>query len=107
MEHAYLRAIISSPADALLPVYPVDKALQRVEADRSQIPQHVDRQNHIRALLPQHHATDRALLTEQQETRRSCGEQREGERQKIISYIKLSQRYAKLCLCLCVCLYGG
>lgn len=63
--------LLSTADDILLGVDPVQLLVQRVVVDGANVPQVVDGQDDIRALLlVNHHAVDRCLLAEEQE---GCG----------------------------------
>ncbi|KAF3854179.1 hypothetical protein F7725_022234 [Dissostichus mawsoni] len=68
----YHGSVVPGPAYVLSSVQPVHQAVQRVVADRPDVPQHVDGQDDVRTLLSQHHPADAGLLTEEQETGGGC-----------------------------------
>lgn len=78
---AHLVAVLLRPTnDVLLGVDPVELLVQWVVVDGSHVPQAVDGQDDVGALLfVNHHAVDGRLLTEEQEGGGSCSGVKESE----------------------------
>lgn len=67
-KHTYLGPIVLGSFDVLAPIYPVDELVQRVIVDGLDVPQPVQRQDEVWAVLViGDHSADSTLLAEEQE----------------------------------------